>query len=33
MSTPDPGTVKVSDLKDSDPIADKVYDAVKSKTT
>lgn len=32
MTDPKPGTVKVSDLKDAPPIADKVYDAVKAKT-
>lgn len=31
MSDPKPGTVKVTELKDAPPIADKVYDAVKAR--
>lgn len=31
MSNPKPGTVKVTDLKDATPIADKVHDAVKAR--
>lgn len=31
MSNPKPGTVKVKDLKDTPPIADKVHEAVKAR--
>lgn len=31
MSNPQPGTVKVADLKGAQPIADKVFDAVKDR--
>jgi hypothetical protein len=31
VSNPKPGTVKVSDLKDTPPIADKVQEAVKAR--
>lgn len=31
MSNPEPGTVKVIDLRGAEPIADKVHDAVQSR--